>query len=372
MKTTDALGNEASAPWLGDDLKESETDRRGVTKLFTYDNLGRPRKARLESAPFSQVGWSQETQYVDGSSPKRIEVDARGKRTTFELDALARVVTETDHLGHSRRFTWDGVNKIAETDKRGNETLFEYDALNRLEKTTDPAPFSAQTVVTTYEDALNRVTTQDRRGTLSRTQMDPLGRVVTVTRAPGTPEEAVLETNAYDPNGNKTLATDAEGRKTRFDYDAANRLSAREDGFQSVDAATTTFVYDKAGSQLEERDARAAALGLPWSVQRSYDDLGRLVTETDGEGNVTRYLYTEEGQRRSVQAPKGQITELDYDELGKLTKVTQPAVTVVRPDGSTVIESPATTHVYDEARNRTRQIDANGHVRRMPECLVKE
>ena len=209
------------------------------------------------------------------------------------------MVKETDALGHYRSFTWDGVNKTEETDKRAphHKTLFEYDGINRLTKTTDPAPFEAQTVVSTYEDTLNRVTTKDRRGFLTRTQTDPLGRVVTVTRAVGEPEAAVLETNAYDPNGNKTLATDAEGRKTRFEYDAANRLKAREDGFETADAAITTLVYDKAGNLLEDRDARSAALGEPWSAKRSYDELNRLETETDGEGNVTTYGYDGEGNR---------------------------------------------------------------------------
>ena len=82
---------------------------------------------------------------------------------------------------------------------------------------------------------------------------------MTVTRALGTPDEAVLETNAYDGNGNKTLATDAEGKKTRFEYDAANRLHAREDGFESPDAAVTTFAYDKAGNLL--RGARRPGSG---------------------------------------------------------------------------------------------------------------
>ena len=360
VKTTDAKGQESSATYFGDGLKASETDRRGVKKLFTYDNLGRARKARLDNSPFSGVAWSHETQYVDALAPKRIELDARSKRTTFDLDGLGRVTKETDHLGDFRSFTWDGVNKLAETDKRRNKTLFEYDGVNRLKKTTDPDPFDEQTVETTYEDAQNRVTTKDRRGNLTRTQTDPLGRVVSVTRAFGTPEEAVLEKNVYDSSGNKTLATDAEGKKARFEYDAASRLKLREDGFESANAAVTTFpLYDKAGNLLEERDARAAALGEPWSVKRSYDDLNRLATETNGETAITTtYGYDPEGNRTSITTPKGTLTSFEYDELGKLTKVTQPSVTLA--GGGTI--SPVTSYVYDEARNRIRQTDANGHV----------
>ena len=56
---------------------------------------------------------------------------------------------------------------------------------------------------------------------------------------------------------------------TRFAYDAANRLESRTDGFGTPDAAATTFAYDGVGNLLEERDARAALLGEPWSVQRT-------------------------------------------------------------------------------------------------------
>ena len=155
---------------------------------------------------------------------------------------------------------------------------------------------------------LNRVTEKDRRGLLKRTELDPLGRVVKVTRALGTPDEAAVERNTWDGNGNRETTTDAEGRVTRFVYDAANRLESRTDGFGTADEAKTTFAYDGAGNLLEERDARAVLLGEPWSVKRTYDALNRLETETDGEQNVTTYGYDPEGHRTSVTTPKGQTT----------------------------------------------------------------
>src|SRR6185436_15954313 len=73
VKTTDARDQETTVSYYGDGLKASETDRRGVTRVFEYDGLGRPRKTRLDAAPFSGVSWSQETRYEDGLQPKRIE-----------------------------------------------------------------------------------------------------------------------------------------------------------------------------------------------------------------------------------------------------------------------------------------------------------
>ncbi len=176
---------------------------------------------------------------------------------------------------------------------------------------TDPAPFESQTVETTYEDALNRITEKDRRGFLKVTQLDPLGRVVSVTRAVGTPgrgrcSSATPTTATATARRRRT----AKGTSTRFAYDAANRLESRTDGFGTPDAAMTSFAVRRRGNLLEERDARAALLGEPWSAKRTYDALNRLETETDGEGNVTTYGYDGEGNRTSVQAPKGQVDDL--------------------------------------------------------------
>jgi len=358
LKTTDAKQQETRYTYFGDGLKESETDRRGVKKLFSYDNLGRLRKTRLDSSPFSGVAWSHETQYVDALQPKRIEIDARGKKTIFDLDGLGRMVQETDHGGDFRTFTWDGVNKVAETDKRRNKTLFEYDGINRLKKTTDPAPFAGQTVETTYEDALNRVSEKDRRGTRKVTQTDPLGRVLRITEAQGAAEEALVERNTWDANGNRETQKDGEGHVTRFVYDAANRGLSRTDGFGTAVAATTSYVYDKAGNLLEERDARAAELGEPWSVKKTYDELNRVLTSMDGEADVTHFDWDEEGNRRSEETPKGQLTTTLHDELGKPLDVTQPPPKPGEP-------ALLTRFRYDANRNLIRMEDADGRVTKL-------
>jgi YD repeat-containing protein len=115
VEVTDALTQKTVSIYDGEGLKRSETDRRGIERVFTYDNLGRLRTEALASAPITGVGWSRETQYRD-KERQRIEIDARGKATTFDLDGLDRIVKETDALEHYRTFAWDGVNRIEETD----------------------------------------------------------------------------------------------------------------------------------------------------------------------------------------------------------------------------------------------------------------
>ena len=169
------------------------------------------------------------------------------------------------------------------------------------------------------------------------TQTDPLGRVVTVTDAAtvnastGAVTGIVLETHVYDGNGNKTSTKDAEGKETRFTYDAANRVASRIDGYGTPEAATLTYAYDKNGNPTEEKDQRAADLGEPFSVQKTYDELNRLRTVKNGEGEVTTYAYDDEGNktagqgRRRTSRPTSPTTS-----SGKLIRVTQASPGVRR------------------------------------------
>jgi YD repeat-containing protein len=287
--------------WLDEEgLKWKEQDRRGVFKEHTYDNLGRPRTTTL-TPKFTEVGWSQEIEYQDVQR-HRIERDAKGRATTYTLDGLDRVILAKDpepFQGQTVEAEWDGVNKRRVKDRAGEWTDYEYDAINRLVKTTDPVLTGASEATfteTTYADDTNQRAERDRRGIETVTQLDPLGRVKTVTRA-----GIVVERNQYDGNGNRTETTDGEGKRTLFQYDAANRLSDRTEGAGSAEAATTHFEYDENGNLTLELDPRAAALGEEFSVKNTYDELDRLETVTDGEGNVTTYGYDEEGNRTYVR-----------------------------------------------------------------------
>ena len=347
---TDARQAEAAYGYDGEGLKVFETDRRGVTTRHTYDNLGRSRKAFLENTPFSPVGWSRETQYVDALQSQRREIDANLTPTVFDLDGLDRVVKETDFYSNFIETTWDGVNRRIVRDKRGHATRYDYDQVNRMVRVTDPAPLQGQTVETSYQDAVNRVTETDRRDIVKVIQTDARGRIVRITRAGGTADEAVLERNAYDGLDNKVLATDAEGKKTQFVYDAANRLASQTDGFESGDDTTTAYRYDRSGNRTKVIDPRSTEAEP--SAEYLYDELSRVAEEWDGERNHTVYGYDEEGNRTSRQEPRLMATTYAYDELGKLLRVTQPAT----PAGV-----PVTRYQYDAARNRTRQTDALDH-----------
>ena len=338
------LGLTSSIEYDGEGNKISETNRRNLTTHYTYDNLGRPLETSIEQ-PITTTGGQDhlvvaKIEYNDANRI-RMETDARGHTTTYELDELNRVKKITDPLHNYQEFTYDGVNKRSERDKRGFWTHYDYDELNRLEKVTDTYN---KTILTDYRDAERQVVETDKKQLVKTTQLDGLGRLVSVTRS-----GVVLEQHEYDENSNRVLSTDAKGNKTKFDYDGANRLIARTDGFESPLATTTTFEYDKVGNLLEEKDGRLT--GSDFDVKNTYDALNRLETVTDGEGNVTTYEYDGEGNRKAVVEPRGESyrTEYDYGEMNELLEVRMA-------DGAVF------HYTYDENRNRIEQTDGEGNV----------
>jgi RHS repeat-associated protein len=336
----------------GGNLKTAEVDRRGVEKSFTHDNLGRPRHSSLRAQPqMSGVPWSEETRYFDRER-KRIQVDARSTETVLALDGLERVTQSIDANGDTVKTRWDGVNKRAVTDKRGHTTLLDYDRVNRLTKTTDPVPFDAQTAETIYADVLNQRTEKDRNGIETITKMDPLGRVVSVTRA-----GARLEAHTYDEASNRATSTDAEGHKTRFAYDRAHRLVERTNGDSSPQPGITHYFYDDRCNQTRVQDQRAAEEGDAFSVERSYDGLHRVREETNGQAESTVYEYDGEGHRTFVREPEENETRYTHDETGQLSSVKQPP--------GPAHPAPLTRHGYDENRNRIRQTDARDKIVQM-------
>ncbi|MBE5833005.1 MAG: hypothetical protein E7309_00005, partial [Butyrivibrio sp.] len=150
----------------------------------------------------------------------------------------------------------------------------------------------------------------------------------------------------YDLLGNMICVTDPMGRKTAYSHDKAGNvltvgsLTTTEDGQKDVtiqtsytydklgriktetdgEGNTTTYTYDKNGNVITVTHANGS------KTENSYDSMGRLVSATDPEGNVTTYTYDVCGNLKTTTDPIGVVTENHY-EGGKLVKVTKKAAT---------------------------------------------
>jgi len=123
---------------------------------------------------------------------------------------------------------------------------------------------------------------------------------------------------AYDVAGNVIRSTDAEGRVTRFEYDAMNRLTKVID-VTNVDtdppcgiAGVTCYEYDLRGNLTRVTDARGSVTPF------EYDALDRLTATIDPLGRRETFTYDGNGNLATTVTRKGEMLTFEYDALNRL------------------------------------------------------
>lgn len=286
-----------------------------------------------------------------------------------------------------------------EVDELGRITLYEIDPANgnRLSETRVIGEVGgADDVVTRYTyTARGLLDTQTNpAGVITDLDYDQFGRLIRITHARGTPDEAVEEFE-YDAAGNRTATIDANRNRTVYEVDVMNRVRRTTlpdpDGNGPLTATLTQYAYDAAGNRIsttdalgnvnfEEHDARnrvVRSIGTdpdgdgPLSApvtQYTYDDAGNQTSVTDPLGNVTRYVYDARNRRTEIHDPEGGITFFEYDVANNRTAIQDPVgnrstfvydqrnqlISETDPRGETI------TYEYNAAGNRTARVDRNG------------
>ncbi len=151
------------------------------------------------------------------------------------------------------------------------------------------------------------------------------------------------ESFAYDGQGNLRFITDRKGQVIEFQYDAADRRTAkimqpgtpdeavRDFGYDPVDNIRTvadpdsslTMNYDGAGRLLS-----VATTGAPFqpavTVAYTYDLNGNRLTMDDGVLGITDYVPDLLNRPTSITAPGQAAITLGYDALSRRRTVTRP------------------------------------------------
>src|SRR5947207_3968111 len=143
-------------------------------------------------------------------------------------------------------------------------------------------PIDQESVATTiYNKRFQTTDVTDAAGQHYQFTYDPLGRVLTETRAGAT------MTYEFDEAGNPKKRTDYAGRITNYTYDKLNRLTdidyKNSDGDQTPNLHST-YVYNEI-SQLKFATNEVGTVGF------TYDNRNRLQTTTDVFGQVLTYEY---------------------------------------------------------------------------------
>ena len=245
------------------------------------------------------------------------------RTTAYTWDANGRLLTVNGPLapdsgGHDDTDTYyTSGNRSTMTDGLGHVTHYaSYDANGRPGSMTD----------------LNGIVTQFA--------YDDLGRVTTITvKDPTSSSLNAVTTIAYDVEGRVTDIMRPATEGLFFDYDLNGQLTAMRAG----NGERIDYVHDAMGNVTSETVKRTDG-STSRQTTRTFDSLGRMLTEALGPRRVTRWAYDANGNATTLTDPKNSATTQSFDALDRL-------VSTVAPDGGT------TGLTYDQKDGLTQNTD---------------
>ncbi|MBW1928939.1 MAG: RHS domain-containing protein [Deltaproteobacteria bacterium] len=319
IRAKDPYGKYIVTEYNTDNLPVKVTDQEGKEAYSEYDNEGRLRKV-IDGAGNETVYHYDESPSNPVSSYKPVRIDYPTFTRKLYYNKLQRLVRAEDVLDQdtvrTRAYTYDEAgNVVSETDEEGNVTTYEYDALNRLIKTTDPM---GGVIERTYDDRGNLIQLKDANGNITTYEYDRNNRLTRVIRPMG--QETIYE---YDGAGNRTAVNDAKGQRIEYVYNEINRLvevRCFEAGDHQSAVKTVHFTYDKLGNIVGYDDGTT-------SGTYTYDDLSRKVSETVNYGPFSKtigYTYYGNGLKKTFTDPSGTTYTYSFDENNRLASIGIP------------------------------------------------
>ena len=314
--------------------------------------------------------------------------------TRYEYDNLERLIKETDALGYTTEYEYDGEDNWFKITKQVTKApdpltfqvaLFEYDIRNRLfREIRDPGVLNLVTEYS-YDKNDNRILLIDPRGKTTTFDYDTQNRLILTTDALANSTET-----HYDCVGNRTCAIGANGHHTVYEYDPLNRLikETRKIGTQEcapadADDIVTQYSYNNGGGgapgccgatpgsgniskiidpegkvtyfKYDKSDRRVTTIrkvgdtadgcdGVDdWCEYTEYDDADNVLGRTDANGNATTFTYHDNYWLKTEINAEAETTAYTYDNVGNVRTVTVPGGNV-------------TTNTYN-ARNELIQVD---------------
>lgn len=285
-----------------------------------------------------------------------------GLARTYTWNAFGQVETITYESGRAVALAYNSAGLLASREySDGSRVEYFYDARRNLTRVEETAPGQSARVMTFAYDAADRLTeVADVHGRVVRYGYDGAGRRNLIEADGQTTEYAfnalgrlqsislngqVQVTYQYSAAGLVSLKTFATGAGSRYEYDAARRISRVE----HFDAEGEVFDFQAYIYDANGQPARMQTPAGDWHYR--HDALGQLIEVTLPDGSVREYSvdvlgnregYTIDARNRYITATDG--TQYEYDLDGNLTAATAPG-------GAT------TTSTYD---GRGRLVMVNG------------
>ncbi len=269
--------------------------------------------------------------------------DARGNQTHYVFNSSNNLTSLTDELGHTTRYEYDSQGRItAQIDSAGYRTQYQ---VNNQGMITSVTTSMGDRRAYEYSTAGHLTRSIDELGRSREFSYDINGNLMSATIGSGS--DAQITRYTYDKQGRQTSVTDAMGARISTSYDAAGNIASRTDALGHV----VTYHYDAMNqlirveypadsvNQAERPTRRWVRNALGFVVQMideigattdfEVDSLGRVLREqkpirSDGERSTVVRTYYPDGKVQSETDAMGGITRYNYDAAGNLVSSLDP------------------------------------------------
>lgn len=350
----------------------TQDDGRDDTPPSTFSYAGTP-------------GGGVLTTYVDRSGAVRVfehdedyrllrYVDPLGGETLYGYNSKGERTSVEDPLGRTTTFEYDeDGNVVRVVDPAGNVSTMQYDSRRNMTRFTDAAGESTQFTynngnVTQVRDALGHRTrkTYGGNGQLLQNMLHDdagvqytyQGGMVVGARRMDARGDKVEQTD-YDEIGYPASTTDAEGRETKYEYDA--RLNV---------TAVVNPLGDRRESEYDHRNRLVRTVDFNGNeTLLQYDGNNNLVARTNALGETTTFLFDVEDRQIEVIDPLGRSSKTEYDIAGRAVRTVDGAGNSFRREYDAVgnliaiydgDDRKVRTTRYDERDLPVEIVDANG------------
>jgi RHS repeat-associated protein len=290
-----------------------------------------------------------------------LETDPNGNTTTYTVDASGNQLSSLDPLGRTTSATYNAFNEpLTKEDGNGITTTYTYNSDGDMTSASTPLVGTMplqhqvtdyyhadsahpgdvtsmkdpdlQTWTYTYDSYGDQQTLEDPLGDTATTCYNPDGwKTATYTPLAGSitcanppPASAYRTLYSYalagggtDELGDVQKLTDPLGHTAEFTYDANRNLLSQEDG----DSNVTTYVYDLDNEQtkIERADSPQTTLTT------DYNSDGTVHDQKDGKNNPTlTYGYDALGRVISEEDADSNVTTFARDSDGNVLSIQAP------------------------------------------------
>jgi len=244
----------------------------------------------------------------------------------YNGDGTLASVTDPNNRTLTFTYTTIGTSKFIQTITQNDSPSRSVSFLYGTDNVNHPESYQTLTQVTDVNSGITSFTYDPTRGPhYLKTMTDPNNGVTTNTydsnnRISSQQEPITTRTTTFSYSGGVTTITDPKGNLTQEEY-LNGMLLSRSIGLGTAKAATWTYAYDPAVVGL------TASVGPNGeTVTTVRDSSANVLSQTDGLGRTTTYMYNSFSEPLTIKDPAQVTTTNTYNATGDLATTSRPLV----------------------------------------------